>query len=132
MKMTTITNGFYYPRCRHFHSLNRKIWKIYLKSIIVKRIGKLAQCSIKIFNNKHLLASDGRSLLSCCTLLAHISEMACRIWKWHENGTYFHHHFYLKNANLTVHYITGTCFFSPWPEFTVGDILWYVTKLWGQ
>ena len=31
-----------------------------------------------------------------------ISEMASRIWKWHENNTYFHHQFYLKNANLTV------------------------------
>jgi hypothetical protein len=30
---------------------------------------------------------------------------------------------------LTVHYITGTYFFSQWPEFTVGDILWYVLKL---
>ena len=31
--------------------------------------------------------------------LAHISEMACRIWKWHENDTYF----YLKNAsNLSI------------------------------
>ena len=31
--------------------------------------------------------------------LAHISEMACRIWKWHEYGTYF----YLKNAsNLSI------------------------------
>jgi hypothetical protein len=24
-----------------------------------------------------------------------------------------------------VHYITGTYFFSQWPEFTLGDILWY-------
>ena len=38
--------------------------------------------------------------------------MACRIWKWHDNDTYFHHHFYLKNTNLTVHYITGTYFFN--------------------
>ena len=29
-------------------------------------------------------------------------------------------------------YITGTYFFSRWPEFTVGDIVWYVLKLWGQ
>ena len=26
-------------------------------------------------------------------------------------------------------YITGTCFFRQWPEFTVGDILSYVLKL---
>ena len=56
--------------------------------------------------------------------------MACRIWKWHENDTYFHHHFYLKNANLTVHYITGTYFFSRWPEWTKWDIVRYVLKLW--
>jgi hypothetical protein len=30
---------------------------------------------------------------------------------------------------LTVHYITGTYFFSRWPEFIVGDIVWYVLKL---
>ena len=35
----------------------------------------------------------------------------------------------LKNANKTVFYITGTYFFRRWPEFTVGDILWYVLKL---
>ena len=29
---------------------------------------------------------------------------------------------YLKNANLTVHYITGTYFFSRRPEFTKGQI----------
>ena len=57
--------------------------------------------------------------------------MASRIWKWHENGTYFHHHFCLKNPNLTVHYITGTYFFSRWSEFTIGDILWNLLKLWG-
>ena len=28
-----------------------------------------------------------------------ISERARRIWKWHENDTYLHHHFYLKNGN---------------------------------
>ena len=41
------------------------------------------------------------------------TEMTCRIWKWHDNS-------YLKNANLTVHYIIGTYFFSQWPEFTTG------------
>ena len=46
-----------------------------------------------------------------------VSEMASRIWKWHENDTYFHHQFYLKNANMTVPYITGTYFFRRWPEF---------------
>ena len=29
-------------------------------------------------------------------------------------------------------YITGTYFFSRWLEFTVGDILWYVLKIWGR
>ena len=29
-------------------------------------------------------------------------------------------------------YITGTLFFRRWLEFTVGDILWYVLKLWGR
>ena len=29
-----------------------------------------------------------------------------------------------KHANLTVHYITGTYFFSRWPEFTVVDIVY--------
>ena len=62
--------------------------------------------------------------------LAHISEMAYRIWKWHDNDTYFHHHLYLKNDNLTVHYITGTYFFSQWPELNVWDIVRYVLKLW--
>ena len=33
------------------------------------------------------------------------------------------------SPNLTVHYITGTCFFSRLPEFTESDILWYVLKL---
>ena len=37
---------------------------------------------------------------------------------------------YLKNANLTVYYITGTYFFSQWPEFTIQDIVQYVLKLW--
>ena len=46
-----------------------------------------------------------------------------------ENNTYFHHHFYLKDANLTVHYITGTHFFSRWPELSIQDIVWYVLKL---
>ena len=35
--------------------------------------------------------------------------------KWQvgfENGTYFHHHFQLKNANLKVHYITRAYFFQ--------------------
>ena len=31
--------------------------------------------------------------------------------------------------NLTEHYITETYFLSRWPEFTVGDIVWYVLKL---
>ena len=56
--------------------------------------------------------------------------MTCRIWKWRENDTYFHHHFYLKNANLTVHYTTGTYFFSRWPELSIQDIVRYVLKLW--
>jgi hypothetical protein len=30
---------------------------------------------------------------------------------------------------LTVHSIIGTYFFSRWPEITVGDIVWYVSKL---
>jgi hypothetical protein len=30
---------------------------------------------------------------------------------------------------LKVHYITGTYFFSRWPEFTFGDIVWYVLKI---
>ena len=34
--------------------------------------------------------------------LPHISKMACRIWKWYEYDTSFHHQFYLKNASLTV------------------------------
>ena len=62
--------------------------------------------------------------------LTHISEIACRIWKWHDNDTYFHHQFYLKNANLTVHYITVTYFFSWWPAFTIPDIVQYALKLW--
>ena len=33
---------------------------------------------------------------------------------------------------MTVPYITGTYFFKRWPEFTVGNILWYVLKLWGR
>jgi hypothetical protein len=49
--------------------------------------------------------------------------------KWHKNDTYFHHHFYLKNANLTVRYITGTYFVSQWPELSIRDIVQYVLKL---
>ena len=35
----------------------------------------------------------------------------------------------IVNANKTLFYITGTYFFRQWPEFTAGDILWYVLKL---
>ena len=31
-----------------------------------------------------------------------------------------------------MHHITGRYFFSRWPEFTLGYILWYVLKLWGR
>ena len=81
--------------------------------------------SSKIWANIHIVSLQvGKS--------ACLSEVAFRIWKRHGNDTHFHHHFYLKNANLTVHYNTGTHFSSQLPEFTVGDILWYVLKLWGQ
>ena len=106
-------------------------------------------CQIRIFETKmmvkicvifmsfsnptcHFRCTADFTVCTVCTLckVSCISEMASRIWKWHENNTYFHHHFCLKNPNLTVFYITGTYFFRRWPEFTVGDILWYVLKLW--
>ena len=34
-----------------------------------------------------------------------------------------------KYANLTVQYITGTYFFSGWPELSIQDIVRYVLKL---
>ena len=42
-------------------------------------------------------------------------EVSSYLWiaiydlKWHENDTYFQHHFYLKNANLIVHRLHYFC-----------------------
>ena len=89
----------------------------------------------KPFSNPTCYFRDTADFTICtlCTLckVSFISEMASRIWKWHEINTYFHHHFYLKNANKTVFYITGTYFLRQWHEFAVGDILLYLLKLWG-
>ena len=52
------------------------------------------------------------TICTVCTLckVSCISEMASRIWKWHEINTYFHHHFWprarsgLRNISMLLMY----------------------------
>ena len=68
--------------------------------IIIVKIG----VNFMSFSNPTCHFRDTADFTVCtvCTLgkVSCSSEMTSWIWKWHEIDTYFHHHFYLKNADF--------------------------------